>query len=44
VLALGALGAALYLHRGRKAAQQAPAPLSPDEQRRLRKLLAEDQG
>ena len=44
VLALGALGAALYLHRGRKAPQQAPAPLSPDEQRRLRKLLAEDQG
>ena len=44
VLALGALGAALYLQRGRKGPQQAPAPLSPDERRRLQKLLAEDQG
>jgi cytochrome c-type biogenesis protein CcmH len=44
VLTLGALGAALYLRRWRGAPQQAPAPLSPDEQRRLRKLLAEDQG
>ena len=44
VLALGALGAALYLRRRRGAAQQAPAPLSHDEQRRLQQLLAEDQG
>jgi cytochrome c-type biogenesis protein CcmH len=44
VLALGALGAALYLRRSRRALQQAPAPLSPDEQRRLQKLLVEDQG
>jgi cytochrome c-type biogenesis protein CcmH len=44
VLALGALGAALYLRRSRRAPQQAPAPLSADEQRRLRKLLVEDQG
>jgi len=44
VLALGALGAALYLRRSRRALQQAPAPLSADEQRRLRKLLVEDQG
>jgi cytochrome c-type biogenesis protein CcmH len=44
VLALGALGAALYLRRSRRAPQQAPAPLSPDEQRRLQKLLVEDQG
>jgi cytochrome c-type biogenesis protein CcmH len=43
VLALGALGAALYLRRSR-GAPQAPAPLSPDEQRRLDKLLAEDDG
>ena len=44
VLALGALAAALYLRRSRRAPQQAPAPLSPDERRRLQKLLAEDQG
>jgi cytochrome c-type biogenesis protein CcmH len=44
VLALGALGAALYLRRSRRAPQQAPAPLSREEQRRLQKLLAEDQG
>ena len=44
VLALGALGAALYLRRRRRAPQQAPAPLSRDEQRRLQQLLAEDQG
>jgi cytochrome c-type biogenesis protein CcmH len=44
VLALGALGAALYLRRSRAAGQQAPAPLSPDERRQLDKLLAEDQG
>ena len=44
VLALGALGAALYLRRSRGQQQQAPAPLSPDEQRRLKTLLAEDQG
>ena len=44
VLALGALGAALYLRRSRTAPQQAQAPLSPDERRRLDKLLAEDQG
>jgi cytochrome c-type biogenesis protein CcmH len=44
VLALGALGAGLYLRRSRRAPQQAPAPLSPDEQRRLQKLLVEDQG
>jgi len=44
VLALGALGAALYLRRSRRAPQQAPAALSPDEQRRLQKLLVEDQG
>jgi len=44
VLALGALGAVIYLRRSRGAPQQAPAPLSPDEQRRLKRLLAEDQG
>jgi len=44
VLALGALGAGLYLRRSRRAPQQAPAPLSPDEQRQLQKLLVEDQG
>lgn len=44
VLALGALGAAIYLRRSRAAPQQAPAPLSADEQRQLKKLLAEDQG
>ena len=43
VLALGGLGAALYLRRSRRQPQQAPAPLSPDEQRRLKTLLAEDQ-
>jgi cytochrome c-type biogenesis protein CcmH len=42
VLALGAVGAALYLRRSGRAAE-APAPLSTDEQRRLRKLLAEDE-
>lgn len=44
VLALGALGAALYLRRSRRAPQKAPAPLSREERRRLQKLLAEDQG
>jgi cytochrome c-type biogenesis protein CcmH len=43
VLALGALGAGLYLRRSRGASQM-PAPLSTDEQRRLDKLLAEDGG
>ena len=33
VLALGGLAAALYLRRSRRAPQQAPAPLSPDERR-----------
>ena len=42
VLVLGALGAVCYLRRSRGAAQQAPVPLSPEEQRRLDKLLAED--
>ena len=42
VLALGALGAALYLRRSRGTSQQAPEPLSADEQRRLEKLLAGD--
>jgi cytochrome c-type biogenesis protein CcmH len=42
VLALGALGAALYLRRSRGTPQQAPEPLSADEQRRLEKLLAGD--
>jgi len=44
VLALGAFGAALYLRRNRGAPEQAPAPLSADERRRLERLLAEDQG
>lgn len=44
VLALGALGAVVYLRRSRAAPQQVPAPLSPEEQRRLKTLLAEDQG
>jgi len=44
VLALGALGAAVYLRRSRRAPPQAPAPLSADERRRLDKLLAEDGG
>jgi len=44
VLALGAFGAALYLCRNRGAPEQAPAPLSADERRRLERLLAEDQG
>ena len=44
VLALGALGAALYLRRSRGQPQQAPAPLSAEEQRRLKTLLAEDPG
>jgi cytochrome c-type biogenesis protein CcmH len=43
VLALGAVGAALYLRRSGRA-PEAPAPLSTDEQRRLRKLLTEDEG
>lgn len=42
VLALGAIGAALYLHRSRRVPHQAPAPLSADERRKLDKLLAED--
>lgn len=42
VLALGAIGATLYLHRSRRTARQAPAPLSADERRKLDKLLAED--
>jgi cytochrome c-type biogenesis protein CcmH len=44
VLALGALGAAVYLRRSRHAPPQAPVPLSPDERRKLDKLLAEDGG
>jgi cytochrome c-type biogenesis protein CcmH len=44
VLALGALGTTLYLRRDRGAPEQAPAPLSADERRRLEKLLVEDQG
>jgi cytochrome c-type biogenesis protein CcmH len=44
VLALGAAGAASYLYRNRRAPRQAPAPLSAEEQRRLKKLLAEDGG
>jgi len=44
VLVLGALGATFYLRRNRGAREQAPAPLSADEQRRLEQLLAEDQG
>ena len=43
VLVLGALGATFYLRRNRGAREQAPAPLSADEQRRLEQLLAEDQ-
>jgi len=42
LLALGALGAGLYLRRGRPRPQDAPTPLSADERRRLEKLLAED--
>ncbi len=42
VLALGAIGAALYLRRSRHVPQQALAPLSADERRKLDKLLAED--
>ena len=42
VLGVGAIGAGLYLRRSRGARQQAPAPLSADERRRLDKLLAED--
>ena len=42
VLALGAIGAALYLRRGRRRPGQAPAPLSANERRKLDKLLAED--
>jgi cytochrome c-type biogenesis protein CcmH len=44
VLGLGALGAVLYFRRSRGAPEQAPAPLNADEQRRLKQLLAEDQG
>jgi cytochrome c-type biogenesis protein CcmH len=44
VLALGALGAALYLRRSRGTPQQAAAPLSADERRRLEKLLAGENG
>jgi cytochrome c-type biogenesis protein CcmH len=44
VLALGALGAAVYLRRSRRAPPQALAPLSADERRKLDKLLAEDGG
>ena len=44
VLALGALGAALFLHRARRRPQQAPAPLSAEEKRKLETLLAEDRG
>ena len=42
VLALGAIGAALYLRRSRRTPHEAPAPLSADERRKLDKLLAED--
>jgi len=43
VLVLGALGTALYLRRSR-GAPQTLTPLTPDEQGRLKKLLAEDRG
>ena len=42
VLALGALGAALYLRRARGRPLETPAPLSAEERRKLDKLLAED--
>jgi len=42
VLALGAAGAAIYLRRSRRRPDQVPAPLSPEERRKLDKLLAED--
>jgi len=42
VLALGAAGAAIYLRRSRRRPDQAPAPLSAEERRKLDKLLAED--
>ena len=42
VLALGAIGAALYLRRSRRLPRPMLAPLSADEQRKLDKLLAED--
>jgi cytochrome c-type biogenesis protein CcmH len=42
VLALGAIGAGLYLRRARGRPQEAPAPLSAEERRKLDKLLAED--
>ncbi|MBI1205665.1 MAG: cytochrome c-type biogenesis protein CcmH [Azospirillum sp.] len=41
VLLLGAAGTALWL-RGRRSATGEPPPLSPDEQRRLAKLLGGD--
>lgn len=44
VLVLGALGAAVYLRRSRRAPPRAPAPLSADERRKLDKLIAEDGG
>jgi cytochrome c-type biogenesis protein CcmH len=40
VLLLGAAAAALYYRRRRRAPETA-APLSPEEQRRLQRLLAE---
>jgi cytochrome c-type biogenesis protein CcmH len=42
VLALGTIGAGLYLRRSRRAPDRTPAPLSADERRKLDKLLAED--
>src|SRR5262249_25340825 len=44
VLALGVLGAALSLRRSRGVSQQAAAPLSADERRRLEKLLTGENG
>jgi cytochrome c-type biogenesis protein CcmH len=44
VLALGALGAALYLHRARRKREESPAPLSAEDRRNLDRLLAEDNG
>ena len=44
VLALGGIGAALYLRRSRGAPRQETAPLSADERRRLEKLLTGEDG
>jgi len=42
LLLLGAAGVALYLRRRGRAAETPPAPLTPEERRKLAKLLAED--